>query len=450
MSFNDSRLKMKKSLFINSSWLFGDKIVRIFLGLAISILMARLLGPEQLGKWNYAESFFGMFMIFTTMGLDSIVVRDLVKDKEQEQILLGSAIMLKFLGTIFAVGASYACLLLVRPDDSLVISINVILGAASLFQVFDVLDYRFRSQMMSKYTVLSKNFAFIISSGLKITFLLLHMSVIYVAICVHIEFLIGSLIMLLFYRQQKQSIIRWKVHFYKMKALLGNCWPIILSSSAVLVQARIDQVIIGEMLGDEAVGQYSVALRLIEVLGFIPVVISTAFAPVVTRAKLASEKQYKETLGTVYRLMFIVFLITSIPIFIISNRLVVLLYGNEFAPAGALLSLFGIRLFFTNFGVAKSLFITNENMFKYTLITSIIGAVSNILLNYLLIPILGVKGSLVATIISFTISIFLIDLCFKRARANLYVMIGSICTFWKIGRIGLKVGESHVANKTAH
>lgn len=441
MSLHAAPVKTKKLLLVNSSWLFGDKILRMIIGLTISILMARILGPEQLGKWNYAESFFGMFMVLTIMGLDSIVVRDLVRDKAAELELMGTAIAIKLAGTLVAIAGSCLSILWLRPGDSFVISINVIIATASVFQIFDVIDYWFRSRMLSKYTVISKNLAFIISSGLKITLLLLRVPLIYVALCTYVEFLIGSIMLIIFYKQQEQSLFQWKANTRKTKELLGNCWPIILSSSAVVVQARIDQVIIGQLLGDEAVGQYSVALRLIEVLGFIPVVIATAFAPVVTRSKMKGEAEYKNTLGTIYKLMFIVFLLTAVPIFLLSDRIVILLYGSQFAPAGVLLALFAIRLFFTNFSVGKSLFITNENMFKYTLLTSIIGAASNIALNFLLIPMMGTRGSLVATIISFTISIFLVDLFFTRARENLKIMMYSIMTFWKINPKKLKEGD---------
>ena len=191
-----------------------------------------------------------------------------------------------------------------------------------------------------------------------------------IAICVHMEFIVGAFLLIKFYKKNNKSILSWKINLGRMKTLLNNCWPIIISSSAIFVQARIDQVMIGEMLGDESVGQYSVALRLIEVLGFIPVVISMTFAPVVTKAKQVSNNEYKSTLKTVYRLMFIVFLVTALPIFFLADKIVVILYGTQYASAGVLLSLFSIRLFFTNFGVAKNLFITNENLFKYTLITS--------------------------------------------------------------------------------
>ncbi|MCM2996624.1 flippase [Paenibacillus cellulositrophicus] len=448
MSHAIVQINIKKNLIMNTTWLFADKAIRMVLGLTVSVIMARYLGPEDLGKWNYAESFFGIFLILTTLGFDSVLVRELVRNSSRTKELLGTAIVLKLFGTITAILLSSLFIYLIRPADTTVQMINLILALSSIFQLFDIIDYWFRAQMQSKYTVISKNIAFIFSSCIKIAVLIFKGSIYIVAICSHIEFLVGSMLLLLFYtKHQDLSILNWKFNIKIVGQLMADCWPIILSSSAVFVQARIDQIIIGEMLGDAAVGQYSVALRLIEVLGFIPVVISTAYAPIITRSKMLGETQYLMALSSVYKLMFVLFLITAIPIYILSNKIVIVLYGSDYAEAGALLSLFAIRLFFTNFGVAKSLFITNENLFKYTLITSLVGAVSNIVLNYLLIPVLGVKGSLIATIISFTISIFVIDLFFKgKIRGNLKLMFKSIFSFWTFKLEDVKAGDKSDTN----
>lgn len=442
MSQAAAQASAKKSLLVNVTWLFGDKLIRMALGLALSVIMARILGPEELGKWNYAESFLGMFLILTTLGLDSIVVRELVKDKSKAYEVLGTAAGLKLAGTFLAIAISYTAISLLRPDDETTRTINLILATASVFQMFEVIDYWFRSQMQSKYTVLAKNTAFILSCSVKILLLLNHASIEFVALCAHLEFFIGSMFLLYYYQKQNYSLSRWSFQLKRAKFLLSNSWPLIISSSAVQIQAKIDQVMIGDMLGDASAGQYSLALRLIEVLGFIPVVIATACAPIVTKAKIVGAAQFEKTLLNIYRIMFILFVVTALPIYFLSDHIVTILYGSNYTQAGSLLSIFGIRLLFINLSVAKSLFITNESLFKYTLITSIIGAGTNVLLNYYLIPIMGVKGSIVASIISFTISVFLVDVFFAgRIRGNLKLMLGAILTFWNFKLTDMKVGD---------
>jgi O-antigen/teichoic acid export membrane protein len=199
---------------------------------------------------------------------------------------------------------------------------------------------------------------------------------------------------------------------------------------------------IGDMLrtrlGAEAanaeVGQYSNALKMIEALGFLPVIVQKSLAPAITRAKALGNGQYEDRLLNQYRLMFLMFLVTAIPLYFLAEPLMVLLFGEAFRPSGVLLSLFAIRLFFTNMGVGKSSFITNESLFKYSLLTGVVGAAVNIGMNYLLIPPFKSVGAIWATIGSFTISIFLMDLLFKSTRPNLKWMCTGIISFWKFHR----------------
>jgi O-antigen/teichoic acid export membrane protein len=187
---------------------------------------------------------------------------------------------------------------------------------------------------------------------------------------------------------------------------------------------------LGEMIGDAVVGQYSAAMRLIEFFGFIPMIVQSSVAPAITKAKAESEHIYHEKLLQIYRLMFILFILVSIPVALLASKIVVLLYGNDYQQAGILLSLFAIRLFFTNFSVARNLYITNENLFHYSLVTAILGSAINVGLNYLLIPRFAAVGSIWATIISFLFTTFILDYFFASTRKNLMLMLKAILTPW--------------------
>ncbi|HRD54036.1 MAG TPA: polysaccharide biosynthesis C-terminal domain-containing protein [Flavobacteriales bacterium] len=135
-----------------------------------------------------------------------------------------------------------------------------------------------------------------------------------------------------------------------------------------------------------------------------------------------------------YRLMFGLFLVTAIPLYFLAKPIVVLLFGAEFEPAGVLLGLFAIRLFFTNMGTGKRGFITNEGLFRYSLLTALVGVALNVGINWLLIPDYRSIGAIWATIISFSVSIFVLDLITVRTRENLRLMLTGIITFWKFHR----------------
>ncbi|MEE9118610.1 MAG: flippase, partial [Calditrichia bacterium] len=274
--------------------------------------------------------------------------------------------------------------------------------------------------------------AFLLASIGKVGLILLHAPLIAFAWIGLAEVVIGAMGMVIVYHAKGHTLREWKGSLTRAKELLKDSWPLILSGLAIYIQARIDQVMLGQMIGLGEVGQYSVAMRLIEAFGFIPMIIYISAAPTITEAKIQGEAEYYERLLNLYRLMFLLFLIVAIPIFLFSKQIVVILFGEEYKTAGALLALFSIRLFFTNFGVAKSLFITNENLFKYSLITAVAGSLINVALNYILIPKYASIGAIWATIASFTVTIFFIDLFYYRVVDNLKIMLKAVITPWQI------------------
>ena len=136
--------------FKNTSWLFFEKILRMFVGLFIGIWVARYLGPERFGLFSYAQSFVGLFVAIATLGLDGIVVRELVKDESRTNELIGTAFYLKLIGAILTL------LVLViatqfTSNDRYTNLLVFIIASATIFQSFNVVDMYFQSKVLSKY-----------------------------------------------------------------------------------------------------------------------------------------------------------------------------------------------------------------------------------------------------------------------------------------------------------
>lgn len=416
----------------NTGWLLADNVLRMGVGLVVSAWVARYLGPEQFGLYSYAVAFVALFASVATLGLDNIVVRDLVRDPSCRDETLGSAFLLKLAGGAATLLLTVAGISLMRPDDPLTRWLVGITAAGTLFQAFDAAGFWFQAQIRSKFAVCAKNAAFLMVAAVKVVLILQKAPLIAFAWAGLAEVCIGAAGMVIAYRLGGCRISAWRGSGRRAAGLLRDSWPLILSGIAIFVQARIDQVMLGEMVGNGEVGQYSAAMRLIEVFAFIPTVIQSSVAPTVTQAKLAGEAQYYERLCNVYRLMTLLFVATAVPVFLFAGQMVTLVYGDQYRAAGVLLSLFAIRLFFANIGVAKSLFITNENLFRYALATAVAGSVANVALNWLLIPRYASVGAIWAMIISFFITTFLIDVFYADVRKNLAVMVEGVLTPWKL------------------
>jgi len=237
---------------------------------------------------------------------------------------------------------------------------------------------------------------------------------------------LGSVFLIWAYRLRKFKIMKWNLRFKVSKDLIAMSWPMLIAGLANNIQGYIDQIMLADLMGNDALGQYSAAFKLIVSISFIPMIIYSSVAPDVTKAKQNNESLYYFKLLRIYQIMFIISVLLAIPIVFLSDFIILFLYGNEYTGASFLLSLMVVRLFFANFGVAKTLFITNNDLFKYSLLTSILGALFNILLNYILIPIYSAAGAIYASFISYSLTIFLVDIFYKPMHRNLGVMLKSI------------------------
>src|SRR5260221_1391042 len=418
----------------NAFWLIFEKGFSLFVGLVVAISVARYLRPESYGLLNYSLSFVSIFSAFSTLGVDQIIVRELAKEPAKKDELLGTGFIIKVAGSVLMIVVMIAVMVFMN-HNAFTNTIIMIIGMAEIFKGFEVINYVIQSQVMSKFVVqVQLGINFLISLS-KIGLVLIHAPLIWFAIIV----VLGSILNAagFVYAYQAREGTPWIWSFQKKVALnlLSESWPLALYGVALNIQARIDQVMLGNMMNNYEVGQYSVALKFIEIFGFVPVVLMNTFMPPITKAKAAASELYQSRLVNLYRLMFLAFLVVGVPIYLFSKDVIVLLYGREFGAAGYLLSLFSLRLFFSNMGVGKSVFIVNESLFKYSLLTVIIGAIANISLNYFLIPLYGPRGAIIASMLSFTISIFLLDSFFEKTRLNQRLMLQGIFSFWKLNNI---------------
>lgn len=426
--------KKLRKYFENVSWLIFEKGFTLAVGMVVGIYVARYLQPESFGLLNYAISFVSIFSAFSTLGIDQIIVRELAKRTEAQNDLLGTGFVLKMIGSSTLLVLMFIILFFMN-HDSYTNTLIIIIALAELFRAFEVVNYFFQAQVMSKYVVQVQLGINLFISFLKLGLVFTGAPLIWFAMVVVIGSILNAIGFIYAYHRRHGTLRNW--HFRKNVAikLLSESWPIALYGLALHTQARIDQVMLGKMLNTGEVGQYSVALKFIEIFGFMPMVLMSTFSPAITKAKGISETLYHSRLVNLYRLMFLAFLIVALPIYFFAERVITLLYGLEYQAAGYLLSLFALRLFFSNMGVGKSVFIINESLFKYSLLTVVIGAISNIALNYFLIPHYASVGSVIASMISFTVSIFLVDVFFKKTRENQQLMFKGISTFWKLKEI---------------
>ncbi|MBT6952936.1 MAG: oligosaccharide flippase family protein, partial [Flavobacteriaceae bacterium] len=156
-----------RKYFANTSWLLGERVLRMVVSLFVGIYVARYLGPERFGLLSYTLSFVWLFSSLASFGLDDILVRELVQSPEKRNNLLGTVFWLKVCGTL-VMGTAIALVLKFKVEDQQTYWMIALITFGFLFQTTNVVDFYFQSQVQSKYAVRAQAFHLLVTSLFKI------------------------------------------------------------------------------------------------------------------------------------------------------------------------------------------------------------------------------------------------------------------------------------------
>lgn len=400
--------------------MFGEKILRIVAELFVGIYVARYLGPEQFGVYSYAVAFVALFGAIARLGLDSIVVRDLVNHPQEREVYLGTAFWLKLMGALLTLGLLTVAVQFTDNDATTNLYI-VIIASGMIFQSFDVVDFYFQSRVLVKHVSLAKLIQLVLSSVLKLYFIFIRADLFWFVLVVLVDQLSLAFSLAVAYWRQQVGSFFGRFDPGTAKAMLRNSWPLILSGIAVTLYMRIDQIMIKEMLGEREVGLYSAAVRLSEAWYFVPVIITASLFPAIVNAKKISQEIYHQRLQRLCTLMTWLAIAVALPMTFLADWLVSLLYGQHYREAGSVLAIHIWGAVFVFLGVASGVFFTVERYTRKSFYRTALGAVSNVLLNLVLIPRYGMNGAAIATVLSQFIANYFYDF-FDGSTRTLFVI----------------------------
>jgi PST family polysaccharide transporter len=416
-----------QALLSNSGWLLFDKAIRMVFGLTVGVLVARYLGPERFGQLNYAIAFVALFSALATLGLDNIVVRDLVRKPETTSKLLGSAFSLKLVGGVFALTMAESTILLLRPAESTTHWLVGILAVGAIFQAFDVLDFLLQSTIQSKFTVIARVLAFIVFALVRLSLIYLHADLVAFAWAATGEIALAAVGLIFVVKRVFRNISLGFGDLMNMRGLLVESWPFMLSTFAIMLYMRIDQVMLASVAGENEVGLYSAALRLSEIWYVIPMAIVSTVAPSLTATRSQSMSQYYRRIQQLFTMLTRIAYLIALPMSVLSTPLVVFVFGSHYAGAGPILAVHIWTAVFVYLGVATGPWIINEGLGQLQFYRTILGAITNILLNLLLIPKWGGIGAAVATLVSQAVAVYISFAFLKRTRDIFLMMTKAIC-----------------------
>ena len=408
----------------NIGWLFFDKMLRMSVGLLVGVWVARYLGPEQFGILNYAIAFVSLFGAIAGLGLNGIVVRDIVHDPQSANVTLGTAFILQVLAGLLAMVLVIITITLLKPDDEYTRFMVIVMSVSLVFKATDTIKYWFEARVQSRYVVWIENGVFVTMAMLRVAMILTEVGLMAFVWLILAETVIISIGLLWIYTVNISFSELFNASVSRSKTLMQDSWPLLLSAIAVTLYMRIDLVMLEEMSNNREVGIYAAATRISEIWYFIPMIIVSSVSPSLIALFNESKDLYLSRLRRLYFLMFWLSIAGSTFIFYFSEFITVNLYGQEFSGTAAVLSIHLWSSIAVFLGVASSQYLLIEGLQKYAMYRTLIGLFINIFLNVLLIPGMGAKGAALATLISYFIATYSL-IFFNATRRHTMILLSS-------------------------
>ncbi len=417
--------------FSNTIWLLSEKGLRIVDAFFIGIWVARHLGPDRLGILSNAESFVYLFAAFAALGLDQIVVRELVNDSSLRDKLLGTTFGLRLVGFFLMLGGIIISLQFLENSE-LSNTMVLIISATLAFQCFKGIDFYYQSKVLSKYVAQCNLIAVGILSAVKVVLILTNAPLIYYAYALVLEWFIIATGYVIIYSYNNFSIRKWSFDFALAKSLLKKSVFLIIGSVAAALYMKIDQVMIFEILGERDAGIYNISVKLTSIWIFVTVAITQSVFPSLVSIRKKNRELFLERLQKLYDVLIKIAVVVSLLYFFFADYFVPLLFGEDYLESSGILLIYIWSIVFVFLSNGSWGYYLNEGLEKFSSIRLVIGAIINIALNLLFIKQYGLIGAAYATLISYSISGYFVNGLFAKTRLNFYLQSKAFLNIFRI------------------
>lgn len=411
----------------NLGWLVFDRVFRLGVSFVVTLWLARYLAPELFGVYNYAIAFTALFSVVATFGLQSVVVQYLVDKPEQQNSTLASAFAIQLVGGVIAFVISVLVAFnLVGSEPSVLVAV-LLLSTINLFRFSDTVRYYFESRVQSKRIVVTENLVFMLIVLLRIAMILLELPLIYFVALLVLEAVLTTLAFLWLFGIQKFKALKFDNSNFQ--SMLKVAWWLALSVGAAMLYMRVDQIMLASLLNQEAVGIYSAAVRISEIWYVFPAVIVGSVFPRIIRELRVDVARANRQLDVLLTAFSIVSISVGLLVGNCSTEIIIFLFGEDYRASASVLSIHVWSSVFVFSGILGSRWLVAMDMQKVLLVSTLIGVVANIAMNYLMIPVYGVQGAAWATLVAQFMSAILVNCLHPVSRQLFWMQMSALSLF---------------------
>ncbi len=405
----------------NATWIITCRIVQAVFALIINMLTARYLGPSNYGLITYASSLVAFVTPIMTLGFTNVLVQEIVNNPEREGKTLGTATVLSLCSSVACIIGVTSFAYIANPDEPITILVCLLYSFILVFQALNHLMYWYQAKLLSKYTSIVSLCAYLVVFAYKIYLLVTAKNIYWFAISNTFDYALSSISIIIIYHRlggQKLSF-SWKLG----KDIFSRSKYYILSSMMVTIFAQTDKIMIKLMIDESATGYYGAAVACAGMTNFVFTAVIDSFRPSIFEGKKINNDVFSYRLTLLYSIVIYISLAQSVLMTILARLIINILYGSAYSPAIGALQIVVWYTTFSYIGSVRNIWILANSKQKYLWQINMMGAVTNIILNALLIPVLGIYGAAIASLITQVFANVIVGYIIKPIIPNNKLMI---------------------------
>lgn len=408
-----NKLKGNK-FFSNTMWNIGGKVFQMILSLVVAMLTTRYLGPSNYGIVGYTASYVAFFTVVCELGFNSVAVKELLDNPERQGEILGTTIFMRVCSSLIS-SVAIACLVYALDNgDKLIVWVAFLQSLSLVFQSFEMIHYWYQSRLETEISVKIQTAAYVIMAVYKVAILALGKSVAWFAFSTALESAVVAAA--LFWVYKRGSGQKLKISLSYGKEILKDSYHFILSGLMVTIYSHMDKIMLGQMLSEAAVGFYTAATKISTMWSFVLTALINSARPIIISCRSKDYHLYVKQNKRLYAAVIWIGIAVAAAMTLLGKWIIFILYGSEFLPATGSLQISAWYTMFSMLGTARGVWIVCENKAKYVKYYLGIGAIMNVVLNYLLIPEFGPGGAAAATLVTQIFTAVLAPALFKETR----------------------------------
>ena len=422
-----------KAMLMNSLWLMLERVSLSLSGIFVSVYVARYLGPAQYGLINYLLSVIAIAVPLVQLGADAVLFNRVARQRQSGiRLMLASMRLRRQLFALIAVPLMAWAMLTQDRTSQIMMALML---ASAYFSVQDVYKIYYDALLKSKLNTLINNVALLLSIVVRLALVHAKLPLEWFAVPYVLSSLIPYGVRWLLFRREKGGMRPISLRHQRRygRYLLKVGLPLAVSGLSIVIYTRIDQIMIGNYLGEHSVGLYSAAITLSQGWVFVPIALITSMMPGVANAGSVSEQEGR------IRLLYLVVLLLSMPVILLLSLfpgpIVKLMFGDSYRETAAILALCSVTSLFSVMGTVSYRAIVLFGGYRFIAIKMPLAALVNVLMNLVLIPRYGILGAAISTFITEFISFFVLNGFFRKGQITRLQVTCYRCLPQLIGKV---------------